>query len=127
MASSIKKNIKPLKSFFLSGNSSTLTFISNDFGYHYIFSRQFEVLANKNDVLVGISAPGSSHNIIRVLDAAKKKKIKSINLSDSNGGRNKNKAFLSLIISSFSTARIQEMHIFISHIQCDLIERKLNL
>lgn len=122
-----KKNRKPLKSISLSGNPSTLTCISNDFGYRHVFSRQFEALAKKNDILVAISTSGNSHNIIRVLDVAKKKKIKSISFLGNKGGRCKNKAFLSLIIPSFSTARIQEMHIFIGHILCDLIERKLNL
>ncbi len=122
-----KKNRKPLKSISLSSNASTLTCISNDFGYENIFSRQFDALAKKEDILVAISTSGNSKNIVNVLNIAKKKRVKTISFLGNKGGKCKNKANLSLTIPSTSTARIQEMHIFIGHILCDLIERKLNL
>ena len=122
-----KKNRKPLRSISLSSNPSTLTCISNDFGYENVFSRQINALGRKEDILVAISTSGNSQNIIKVLDMAKKKKIKTIGFFGKKGGKCKNKADLSLIVPSSSTARIQEMHIFMGHILCDLIERKLKL
>jgi len=119
------KKRKPLRSISLAGNPSTLTCISNDFGYHNVFSRQIEGLGRKDDILIAISTSGNSKNIIKVLEAAKKKRIKTISFLGKKGGKCKHKADLSFIIPSISTARIQEMHILMGHILCDLVERKL--
>ena len=78
-----------------------------------------------DDILIAISTSGNSKNIIKVLEAAKKKRIKTISFLGKKGGKCKHKADLSFIIPSISTARIQEMHILMGHILCDLVERKL--
>jgi D-sedoheptulose 7-phosphate isomerase len=122
-----KKNRRPLKSISLTGNPASLTCISNDFGYLNIFSRQIEGLGNNGDVLVAISTSGNSKNIIKAINQAKKKKLYVISFLGNNGGLCKGKSDLDLIVKSKSTARIQEMHIFIGHVLCDLIEKKMKL
>lgn len=122
-----KKNRRPLKSISLSTNASVLTCISNDFGYENLFSRQIEALGRKNDVLIAISTSGNSKNILRAIQEAKKKNLFTISMLGKSGGKCKNKSDIDLIIKSFSTARIQEMHIMIGQIICELIEKDLKL
>ena len=122
-----KKNRIPLKSIALSGNPSTLTCIANDFGYENIFSRQIQALGKNNDVLVVISTSGNSKNIIKAINQAKINKLKVISFLGSNGGKCRNKGSLDLIVNSNSTARIQESHITMGHIICELIEKELKL
>ena len=121
------KNRKPLKSVSLASNSTTLTCIANDFGYDKIFSRQLEALGKKGDVVILLSTSGDSKNILQTLNQAKKNRVYSISFLGKKGGKCKNKADLEIIINSKSTARIQEMHITIGQIICDLIEKKLKL
>ena len=123
----LNKNRRPLASISLSGNPSTITCISNDFGYDKVFSRQIQALGKKNDVLVAISTSGNSLNIIDAIKMAKKKNMKVISFLGKGGGRSKNLANINITIPSNSTARIQEMHILIGHIICDLTEKKLKL
>ena len=122
-----KKNRIPLKSIALSSNPSTLTCIANDFGYENIFSRQIQALGKNNDVLVVISTSGNSKNIIKAINQAKINKLKIISFLGSNGGKCRNKGSLDLIVNSNSTARIQESHITMGHIVCELIEKELKL
>ena len=122
-----KKNRKPLKSISLSSNASALTCISNDFGFENLFSRQIEALGKKNDVLVAISTSGNSKNILKAIKQAKRNKLFTIGMLGKNGGKCKNKSDIDLIVKSSSTARIQEMHIMIGQIICELIEKELKL
>ena len=122
-----KSNRKPLKSISLNSDTSVLTCISNDFGYENIFSRQLEGIANQNDVLIIISTSGNSKNIINAVKFAKKKKIKVLGLLGKNGGVCKNLIKNKIIINSNNTARIQEMHIMIGHVICDLIEEQFGI
>jgi len=122
-----KKKRRSLKSISLAGNPATLTCISNDFGFLNIFSRQIEGLGSEGDVLVAISTSGKSRNIIKVINQARKKKLNVISLLGNDGGICKGKSDCELIIKSNSTARIQEMHILIGHILCDLIEKNVNI
>lgn len=119
-----KKKRRPLPSISLTGNNSTLTCIANDFGYKNIFSRQIEALGKKGDVLFAISTSGNSKNIFKALKKAKNKSLKTISFLGNGGGKCKNIADVDIIIKSNSTARIQEMHIFIGQIICDIIEKK---
>jgi D-sedoheptulose 7-phosphate isomerase len=123
----LKKNRKPLKSISLSSNASALTCISNDFGFENLFSRQIEALGKKNDVLVAISTSGNSKNILKAIKQAKRNKLFTIGMLGKNGGKCKNKSDIDLIVKSSSTARIQEMHIMIGQIICELIEKELKL
>ena len=122
-----KKNRIPLKSISLSGNPSTITCISNDFGYESLFSRQIQALGKKDDVLIVISTSGNSKNIIKAINQAKINKLKVISLLGNKGGRCKGKGYLDLIVNSHSTARIQESHIMIGHIICELVEKELKI
>lgn len=122
-----KKNRKPLKSISLSSNASALTCISNDFGFENLFSRQIEALGKKNDVLIAISTSGNSKNILKAIKQAKRNKLFTVSMLGKNGGECKNKSDIDLIVKSSSTARIQEMHIMIGQIICELIEKELKL
>jgi D-sedoheptulose 7-phosphate isomerase len=118
---------KPLKSIALTADSAVMTCIVNDYGYEHIFSRQLQALGSKGDVLVGITTSGNSKNVLNAFKVAKKKGITTVGLLGKGGGKAKSLASESIIVSSNSTARIQEMHILIGHILCDLIEEGLNL
>ena len=118
---------RPLKSIALTADSAVMTCIVNDYGYEHIFSRQIEALGRKGDVLVGISTSGNSKNVLNAFEVAKNKGVKIIGLLGKGGGMAKSLVEESIIISSNSTARVQEMHILIGHILCDLIEDGLKL
>ncbi|MDB4096877.1 D-sedoheptulose 7-phosphate isomerase [Methylophilaceae bacterium] len=118
---------KPLKSIALTADSAVMTCIVNDYGYEHIFSRQVEALGSKGDVLVGITTSGNSKNVLNAFEASKNKGVKTIGLLGKGGGEAKDLVDESITILSNSTARVQEMHILIGHILCDLIEEGLNL
>ena len=118
---------KPLKSISLAADSAVMTCIVNDYGYEHIFSRQVEALGSKGDILVGISTSGNSTNVLNALKVAKMKGIVRIGLLGKSGGDAASLVDQSIIVPSNSTARVQEMHILIGHILCDLIEEGLNL
>jgi D-sedoheptulose 7-phosphate isomerase len=118
---------KPLKSIALTADSAVITCIVNDYGYEHIFSRQIEALGSKGDVLVGITTSGNSKNVLNAFEGAKNKGVTTIGLLGKGGGLAKDLVDESIIISSNITARVQEMHILIGHILCDLIEDGLNL
>ena len=118
---------RPLKSIALTADSAVMTCIVNDYGYEHIFSRQVEALGSKGDVLVGISTSGNSKNVLNAFEVAKNKGVRTIGLLGKAGGMAKNLVDESIIVSSNSTARVQEMHILVGHILCDLIEGGLNL
>ena len=118
---------KPLKSIALTADSAVMTCIVNDYGYEHIFSRQVEGLGTEGDVLVGISTSGNSLNVLNALKVANRKGMITIGLLGKSGGKANSLAKQSIIVASNSTARVQEMHILIGHIICDLIEEGLNL
>ena len=118
---------KPLKSIALNTDSAVMTCIVNDYGYEHIFSRQVEGLGTEVDVLVGISTSGNSLNVLNALKVANQKGMVTIGLLGKGGGKASSLAKQSIIVASNSTARVQEMHILIGHILCDLIEEGLNL
>jgi len=120
-----KNNRRALRSVALSTDSSVLTCVANDFGYDDVFSRQVEALGREGDVLVAISTSGNSENILRAIKAANKMGMVSIALLGKDGGAAKEIAHHSIVIPSDSTARIQEAHILIGHIFCELIEEEL--
>jgi D-sedoheptulose 7-phosphate isomerase len=116
------KERKALPAIALTTNSSILTAIANDYGYEYVFSRQVEALANKGDVVIGISTSGNSSNIVYALDAARKKGCYTIGLVGSKQCRIDSAADLVIKAPSENTPRIQEMHIFLIHMICELVE-----
>jgi len=114
-----------LPAIALTTDSSILTSIGNDFGYDCIFERQVEALVNKNDVVIGISTSGKSLNIIKGLKMASKVGCKTIGMSGQSGGSMSQICNINLIVPSQDTPRIQEMHILIGHIICQLIEQEI--
>jgi D-sedoheptulose 7-phosphate isomerase len=109
----------------LTTDSSIITSIGNDYSFDQIFSRQCESLVTKDDVVIGISTSGNSINVKNGLITAKKNGAKTIGLLGNAGGEIKSIVDHSLIVESNSTARIQEIHRIISHIICDLVEKKM--
>lgn len=109
----------------LTTNTSILTALANDYGYDIIFSRQIEALGQKNDVAIGISTSGKAKNVALGIKQAKKMGLKTIALSGGDGGELAKLADVSLLIPSAVTARIQEAHITVGHIVCELIEQAL--
>lgn len=118
-------NRKPISSIALTTDTSFLTAWSNDIGFESIFSRQIEGLGYLGDVLIGISTSGNSGNILKAIKSAKEKNIKTIAFLGKNGGEIKNHADISIVVPSENTQHIQESHITIGHIICDIIEQKL--
>ena len=108
-------------------DTSALTAIGNDLGFHNLFSRQIEALGHEGDLLVALSTSGESENILRALNAAKAKRITTVLFSGKDGGKAVDIADYALIIPSFSTARIQEAHITFGHIMCSVIESELGV
>lgn len=99
-----------------------MTACANDFNFEYIFKRQIESLANKDDCIIFISTSGNSKNLIEAAKYAKKKNIFSIALLGKSGGKLKNYCNLKYIVKSQSVANIQEVHIFLLHYFCQVIE-----
>ena len=117
---------KALPAMALTTNTSILTALGNDYHYDVVFARKVEAFAdNKADVLVAISTSGNSPNILRAIEMAKSKGIGVIGLLGKGGGKVKDIVDLALIVPSDDTQRIQETHITIGHIMCDLIEQTL--
>ena len=109
----------------LTTNTSTLTAVANDYGYNAVFSRQVEALVNERDVVIGISTSGDSPNVVAAIEMAKTKGATTIGLIGGDGGKLAEVADLVLIVPSDSAPRIQEVHITIGHIVCELVEREL--
>jgi D-sedoheptulose 7-phosphate isomerase len=109
----------------LNTDSSALTAIGNDYGFNRVFSRQIEALGKKDDIFIGISTSGNSENIIKACNEAKKKGILTLGLLGKDGGLARSCFNKSIIVKSKDSARIQEAHIFIIHVICEEVEKKL--
>ncbi len=120
-----KKDRAALAAIALTTNTSVLTSIANDYGYDIVFARQVEALAQKNDIAIGISTSGKAKNVASGIKQAKKMGLKTVALTGSDGGELAKLADVSLIVPSSVTARIQEAHITIGHILCELIEESV--
>ena len=114
-----------IPSLALTTDTSNLTAIGNDYGYDQVFSRQLEGMGQEGDIFIGISTSGNSVNIIKAFESAKKKGIMTVALTGRDGGEMAKSADIALVIPSNSTPRIQESHILIGHIICDIIEQEI--
>ncbi len=114
-----------IPSLALTTDTSNLTAIGNDYGYDQVFSRQLEGMGQEGDIFIGISTSGNSVNIIKAFASAKKKNIITVALTGRDGGEMAKIADIALVIPSNSTPRIQESHILIGHIVCDIIEKEI--
>ena len=117
-----KINRKPIAAITLALDTSTITACGNDYNFNLIFSRNFEALVKKNDLLICLSTSGNSKNIINVLKKAKKLKIEAINFLGFKGGEAKKYSKNNLIVPFNNTARIQEMHIMLGHYIFEKVE-----
>lgn len=117
-----KSERKGLPAIALTTDTSALTAISNDYGYGRVFDRQVEALANKGDLLLGISTSGNSANIISAFHLAKEFGCQTLGMSGKGGGEMSSICDLNLVIPSDDTPRIQEMHILIGHILCQAVD-----
>lgn len=114
-----------LPSLALTTDTSNLTAIGNDYGYDKVFSRQLEGMGQSGDIFIGISTSGNSQNIINAFDVAKQKGITTVALVGRDGGEMAKMADMAIVVPSESTPRIQESHILIGHIICDIIEKEI--
>ncbi|MBA3026395.1 MAG: D-sedoheptulose 7-phosphate isomerase, partial [Sulfurimonas sp.] len=114
-----------IPSLALTTDTSNLTAIGNDYGYDKVFSRQLEGMGQSGDIFIGISTSGNSLNIINAFHSAKNKGIMTVALVGRDGGEMAKMADYAIIIPSNSTPRIQESHILIGHILCDIIEKEI--
>ena len=117
-----KKDRNALAAIALTTNTSILTALANDYGYEIVFARQIEALGEKNDVAIGISTSGKAKNVVLGIKQAKKMGLKTIALTGADGGELTKLTDVSLIVPSSVTARIQEAHITVGHIICELVE-----
>ncbi len=115
----------PLPAEALHVNTSFLTAVANDYSYEQVFSRMLKAIGKENDILIAISTSGNSINIINALKTAKEIKMLTIGLTGSTGGKMKELCDYIITVPSEDTPRIQEIHILIGHILCELIEHKL--
>lgn len=120
-----KCNRSALPALALTTDTSALTAIGNDFGFDQIFARQVEALSLPGDLLVTISTSGNSANLVLAARAARAKGCYTLAFLGGDGGRLANEVDSSIVVPSKNTARIQEMHIFIGHVLCELLERQL--
>lgn len=114
-----------IPSLALTTDTSNLTAIGNDYGYDKVFSRQMEGMGSEGDLFIGISTSGNSVNIINAIKAAKEKGVKTVALVGRDGGEMARIADYAIIIPSNDTPRIQESHILVGHMICDIIEKEL--
>ena len=121
-----KKKRRSIPAISLSTDTSSLTAIGNDFSFNEIFSRQLESIGNTGDIAIGISTSCKSKNVLNALKLAKKKKIKSVILTKYNYPNKKQIdkiTDLVLTVPANETARIQELHILIGHLMCEIIDQ----
>ena len=104
-------------------DTSTITACGNDLGFNKLFERNLSALGSKKDLLLAISTSGKSKNILNVLKYAKKKKIFSLCFLGGSGGLAKKLSNLNIVVPSFNTARIQEIHIFLGHFIFEQVEK----
>ncbi len=114
-----------LHSESLTVNTSTLTAVGNDYGFDYVFARQVEAFIQAGDVLIGLTTSGGSLNIVRALQAARERDAVTVAISGNGGGAVCEMADLSLIGPDGYSAIVQEVHLTLCHVICDLVEQRI--
>lgn len=112
----------PLAALALTTDTSILTAVANDYDFQEVFARQLRALGRKGDLALGISTSGNSPNVVAGLKAAREQGLQTLALSGGDGGPVAAQADLALIVPSKNTPRIQEVHITIGHVLCDLVD-----
>ena len=116
---------KALPAEALHCNSSYLTAVANDYGFDVVYSRMIDGIGNSGDILIGLSTSGNSVNMLKAFETAKQKEIITIGFTGASGGKMKDLSDYLINIPSNDTPRIQESHITIGHIICQLVEEKI--
>lgn len=119
------KDRKALPSEALHCNTSYLTAVANDYSYEFIYARLIEGITKPGDVLLGISTSGNSGNIVKAFEMAKSKQVITIGFTGDKGGKMKEISDYLINVPSNDTPRIQESHILVGHIICELVERNI--
>jgi len=119
------KDRPPLYAEALHVNSSYMTAVANDYGYEETYARMIEASGRKGDVLVGISTSGNSPNVVKAMLNAKEIGMVTVGFTGSKGGKMKEICDIMLQVPSDDTPRIQEVHILVGHIICQLIEEEM--
>ena len=119
------KERRALPCHALTTNTSTLTAVGNDYGYQYTFSRQIEAYCRKGDAVLAISTSGNSANVLEAVRRARKIGATTIGFTNEKGGKLKGLVDLCLCVPSTDTQRVQECHMAVGHIVCDIIETTL--
>jgi len=125
LVAKLSRDRTSIPSIALTVDTSLLTAVGNDYGYDYVYDRQLQGLGNAEDIFLAITTSGNSGNILKALERAKTKKIKTILLTGFEGGKARAVADLSIIAPGAHTAQIQEAHIAIYHTLCFMIEKSL--
>jgi D-sedoheptulose 7-phosphate isomerase len=115
----------PLPAIALTTDTSILTSISNDYGYVDSFSKQIKALGKEGDVAIGISTSGSAANVIKALKVAREMGLRTVGLAGMDGGELAKIVDLAVVVDSQVTPRIQEVHITIGHVLCEMVDRML--
>jgi len=116
---------EPLFAEALHTNTSFLTSVANDFSYDEVFARAVKAMGRKGDILIGISTSGNSLNVIKAIKAANKMKMMVVGLTGKTGGKMRNLCKYLIKVPSTDTPRIQESHILIGHIICEIVEEAI--
>jgi D-sedoheptulose 7-phosphate isomerase len=120
-----KKERPSLPAIALNTDMAVITAISNDYEYSEIFAKQLKALGEEGDVVIAISTSGSSPNVLKAMDVAKKKKIKTIAFTGAKGEKFASKANYAFVVPSDNTPRVQETHITLGHTLCQMVEEIL--
>jgi D-sedoheptulose 7-phosphate isomerase len=115
----------PLPAIALTTDTSILTSISNDYGYADTFAKQVKALGKEGDVAVGISTSGTAANVVKAIKVAKDLGMKTVGLTGGDGGDLAKIVDFALVVDSAATPRIQETHITIGHVLCEMVDRML--
>ena len=115
----------PLFAEALHVNTSYLTAVGNDYGYDQVFSRLVQAKGRKGDVLIGLSTSGNSANVVKAMEVANELGVTTVGMTGESGGRMKDLCAYMIRVPSRDTPRIQECHITLGHILCEIVEREM--
>jgi D-sedoheptulose 7-phosphate isomerase len=115
----------PLPAIALTTDTSILTSVANDYGFADVFAKQVKALGRKGDVAIAISTSGAAANVIKAVKVARDMGIQTVGLTGKDGGELARAVDLALLVESQNTARIQEVHITIAHVVCEMVDRML--
>lgn len=125
LVSKLKLERSAIPAIALTTNTSTLTAVANDYDFSQIFVRQLEAFGKRNDLLIGISTSGNSEDVLKAVDYAHKNGLRTIVITGGNGGNLAGKGDVDIIVPSEDVQRIQEAHITVGHILCDILEQSI--